>query len=61
MGETMRYLVKIYVGTNFRDDEGTNVSFKITADSEEQASERALSLLNLDRMDTLVYETDKIG
>lgn len=57
----MRYLVKIYVGTNFRDDEGTNVSFKITADSEEQASERALSLLNLDRMDTLVYETDKIG
>lgn len=56
----MRYLVKIYVGTNFPNDEGTNVSVKITADSEEQARERALSLLSIDGMDAEAYETWEI-
>lgn len=52
----MRYLAKIYIGTHFPNDEGTNVSIKITADSEEQARERALSLLAIDGMDAEVYE-----
>ena len=56
----MRYQVKIYVGTHFPDDEGTNVSVKITADSEEQARERALSLLSIDGMDAEAYETWEI-
>lgn len=43
----MRYLVKVYVCTNFPDDDlGTNMIFKITADSREQACERAFSLLS---------------
>ncbi|MCI9141818.1 MAG: hypothetical protein HFH87_04240 [Lachnospiraceae bacterium] len=53
----MRYLVKIYVGTHFPDDDGTNVSVKITADTDEQARERAVSLLAIDGMDAEVYET----
>ena len=53
----MRYLVKIYVGTHFQDDDGTNVSVKITADTDEQARERAVSLLAIDGMDAEVYET----
>ncbi len=56
----MRYLVKIYVGTHFQDDDGTNVSVKITADTEEQARERAISLLYVEGMDAEVYETYKI-
>lgn len=56
----MRYQVKIYVGTHFPDDEGTNVSVKITAENEEQARERAVSLLAIDGMDAEVYETWEI-
>lgn len=42
----MRYLVKVYVCTNFPDDNfGTNILFKVTADSREQACERVFSLL----------------
>ena len=56
----MKYQVKIYVGTHFPDDEGTNVSVKITAENEEQARERAVSLLAIDGMDAEVYETWEI-
>ena len=56
----MRYQVKIYIGTHFSDDEGTNVSVKITAENEEQAKERAVSLLSIDGMDAEVYETWEI-
>lgn len=53
----MRYLVKIYVGTHFLNDDGANISVKISADSEEKARERAMSLLSVDGMDAEVYET----
>ena len=56
----MRYQVKIYIGTHFPDDEGTNVSVKITAENEERARERAVSLLSIDGMDAEVYETWEI-
>lgn len=56
----MRYLVRIYVGTHFPNDDGTNISVKISADSEEQARERAMSLLSIDGMDAEAYETWKI-
>lgn len=56
----MRYLVKIYVGTHFPNDDGTNISVKISADSEEQAWKRAMSLLSIDGMDAEAYETWEI-
>lgn len=56
----MRYLVKIYIGTHFANDKGTNVSVMVTAENEEQAVERALSILLVGGMDSEVYEVWKI-
>lgn len=56
----MRYLVKIYIGTHFANDKGTNVSVRVTAENEEQAVERALSILLVGGMDYELYEVWEI-